>query len=75
MLKTTITWHDPAEELPKSSGYYLIVSNAYIMESHYSQKHRCFNIFDSMTAKKAERYKIPAELWAEIPAELMEWKK
>jgi hypothetical protein len=69
MKKTVIEWHNPAEELPEKSGYYLICYERALgfAEVHYSSKHKLFNTRDNDTETEAQRCTFPVSYWAELP--------
>lgn len=68
MITTIIEWHDPAEELPEKSGYYLVLKySGRITELCYSSKHKLFNAIDEETEAEAQKCAICCNYWADVP--------
>lgn len=74
MITTTITWYEPTEKLPEKTGHVLI-KTAGIHHVYYSSKHKLFNALDCETEAEAKETAITPLVWAEVPAELPEWKE
>lgn len=66
-MEITLKWHKASEELPKSSGTYLVIKGftnkcVCIQNVSYSSRHRAFNATDNAEPTNA----FPVDYWAEI---------
>ena len=67
-MQDILIWHATAEELPKTSGEYLAMSEwGFIHHLSYSAKYQKFNIEDDDSEDKLE-YALDELYWAVLPA-------